>query len=604
MRSSLTNRPSSNQFDSRFCDLDAEKHLLGVALFDQGYANHLADLNIAPFEFSTEGIQKAWHKIENMHANGEEIHTNAVGAKLKLDPGWDFNIAEDITLVSSAIARDCRERLMACYRRRDMRENMRKTESGEMSVPELKSQLERLERAGDAKMSGGYLDNDAGRASRFCDRWSNEILFIPERGIWMTWEGRWKRDIAGGLKRRAVSMASEIMQEVAARPATTKDELRQRATEVAGAVRWGDERTIKPMLALAEAVQKVQCSASEIDADPWLLGTPNAIVDLRTGQAKPHYPEARITLSTLAEYDPKATAPRWECFLEEVFPDAELRRFVWKAAGYSVTGDMGEECFFMLHNSGRNGKSKFIGAIEHALGDYADTAGAGLVVANDRGEDPKREKAAILGIRFLRAPETEGKQKLNIRAIKDITGGDSINAEAKYENPFSFKPTCKIWWACNDRPAVNEIGPAIWERVRMIPFERYFKPEDRDLELESKLKSEASGILNWLIAGAILWQSEGMRVLPAKVKDAVAEYQRDEDTLADFIEEATEQDLDPNSTVAHADLFHRYEDWARDSGVRFPLAKVMLSKQLRKKGWISIPSAQSKTNWRGISLLP
>lgn len=448
-----------------------------------------------------------------------------------------------------------------------------------------------------------YHDNDAGRAARFCDRWQGEILYIPERKAWLTWEGRWKYDNNGGIKRRAIQMANEIISEVAAMAANTKEEVAQKIAMMKRANVWGDNRTICAMLSLAGAREEIQCSVHKLDADPLLLGTPNAIIDLRTGEAFSHTPEKIVTKITRAEYDPNATAPRWLQFLEEVFPDAELHRWVWKAVGYSITGDMGEEVFFVPHNSGRNGKSKFINAISWTLGDYAGTAGTAIVAADGRGGDGKVEKAALVGLRFLRAPEADDRQKMNIRLIKDITGGDPLNARGLYEMPFTFNPTCKLWWPVNDRPSVHEVGPAIWERLYLIPFERYFEPHERDEQLEGKLRAEMSGVLNWLIQGCLLWQREGLKKdVPAKVRAAVNEYRRDEDALADFLEEHTVSDM--HAMTPHADLFKRYETWAEDAGIKFKRTRKQLAKDLRARGWRDMRTGSAKVVWQGVQLLP
>jgi putative DNA primase/helicase len=446
-----------------------------------------------------------------------------------------------------------------------------------------------------------YTDNDAGRAARFCDRWRDEILYVPERSVWFTWEDRWQRDTAGGLKRRAIVLADELLAAVVAQPATSKEELKAKGEAIRTAQRWGNESVIRPMLSLAEAHPGIQARVAELDADPWKLGTPNAVIDLRTGEAFEHHPGDRVTVFTRAPFDPEATAPRWLRFIEEVFPDAEVRRWVWKAAGYSITGDMGEEVFFVPHNTGRNGKSKFVNAIAWTLGDYADTAGQALVACDDRGGDAKREKAAIVGVRFLRAPEAEGRQKLNARLVKDITGGDPLNAEAKFEHPFTFHPTCKLWWPVNERPTIHEIGPAIWERIRLIPFERYFEPHERDPELETKLRAEASGILNWLVQGCLLWLKEGLRDVPAKVRAAVEEYRRDEDSLADFIEENTRSEA--AASIPHTELFRRYESWAVEEGIRCKMSRKALAKQLRAKGWRDDRTGAAKVVWQSVALV-
>ena len=452
---------------------------------------------------------------------------------------------------------------------------------------------------------GDFPDNDAGRAAQFCERWKDEVRYVPERGIWLTWEDRWVQDINGGLDRRAMRLADEQISAAAARPALTQDDLRAKDRAVRTAAKWGNNNVIVPMLKLAAALPVIQCRQSSLDADPFLLGTPNAVIDLRTGIADYHRRDQLVTKVTGAEYDLHAKSPRWDKFLVEVFPDEEVRRYVWKAAGYSATGDMSEEVFFVLHNTGRNGKSKYVNTLAYVLGDYARTAGSGLVVVDDRGGDAKREKADIVGVRFLRAPEAEGRQKLNVRLIKDITGGDPLSAEAKYESAFNFNPVCKLWWAVNEKPTIHEVGPAIWERIRLIPFERYFEPHERDLKLEAKLRAEASGILNWLIEGARLWKEEGLADVPAKVRAAVDEYRAEEDTLADFIEAHIE--AAHGAVLHHSYVFKRYQDWATESGItKSKLSSGGLRNMLAARGWerSATRSGTSRTNWLGVALKP
>jgi hypothetical protein len=95
--------------------------------------------------------------------------------------------------------------------------------------------------------------------------------------------------------------------------------------------------------------------------------------------------------------------------------------------------------------------------------------------------------------------------------LKDITAGDTLRGCRKYEHGFSFKSIAKLWLAGNHKPAIRGTDDGIWRRVRLIPFERQFGPGERDENLRSKLLAELTGILNWLVQGAMLWQKEGLR---------------------------------------------------------------------------------------------
>ena len=93
------------------------------------------------------------------------------------------------------------------------------------------------------------------------------------------------------------------------------------------------------MLALARTMKPIADDGLNWDRDGWLLGTPNGVVDLRTGTGRAARPEDRITMSTAVGYDPAATCPRFEAFFADLFDgDAEVGEFVQRAIGYSLTG--------------------------------------------------------------------------------------------------------------------------------------------------------------------------------------------------------------------------------------------------------------------------
>lgn len=445
-----------------------------------------------------------------------------------------------------------------------------------------------------------YCDNDAGHAERFCARWQEEIAYVPERDLWLTWEGRWKRDGNGGLVRRAIELSREMLLAAASGPCQSEEDIKRRNAAIKSAMRWGNKSVIAPMLDLSKAFLSIQIPVAKIDSDPFLVGAENAVIDLRTGEARPYSREDYITQTLGTHFDPQATCPRWLRFMEEVFPDEEVRRYVWKAAGYSLTGDMREKCYFFLHGCGDNGKSRFLAALENVVGNYGEQAGKGLTVSNQRGDYPLREAAKIVGKRFVLASETEDRERLNVVVIKNITGGDSMDAAGVYERLYTFRPACKIWFAGNHKPSVPDTGPALWARVRLIPFDRVFAQEEKDLDLESKLAAEAPGILNWLVQGCLLWQKEGL-LAPERVVAAVSDYRKEEDTLGDFIEECTAQDL--CGSVAHSSLFKKYQEWATENGMRFQVTKKALAKQLREKGWKDLRTTNSFCNWQGVVLV-
>jgi putative DNA primase/helicase len=244
-----------------------------------------------------------------------------------------------------------------------------------------------------------YTANDAGRARRFVDRHAENIRYVPEREVWLIWQdGRWTPDRTGGMERLAIELSQEMLTDLAKISGTDAGVNETRKAAMREALSCGDRKNIANMLRLAAIDLRVILEESRLDSDPWIVGARNAVIDLRTGTIRKYTKSDTRTLDVDA--NDGATCPRWEQFIDEIFPDRDVARFVQKAAGYSLTGITREQCFFFLQGAGANGKSTFLETLEAVLGRYAERAGKGLIAANLRGDYPLREAAAINGARL------------------------------------------------------------------------------------------------------------------------------------------------------------------------------------------------------------
>jgi putative DNA primase/helicase len=436
---------------------------------------------------------------------------------------------------------------------------------------------------------------DLGRAHRFIERFGDSVRYVPEWDRWLVFEeGRWNMDSGRAAAHR---LAAEICRESYEYALTLSDNS-QRQAGLRNAAAWADYYVVKNMLLSARNDQRVIVRPSELDANPWLVGARNGFVDLKTGERFEHSCEHLVTKFVGADFDPNATCPRWEKFMEEILPDEAVRDFVQKAAGYSLSGHTTEHFFMFLHGRGANGKSTFLEILFLAFGDYAGRAGSRLIYATDRYGTPDDQIAELFGRRLVIASETLEGVRLQEGVLKDITGADTLRGCRKYEHGFSFKSTAKLWLAGNHKPTIRGTDDGIWRRVSLIPFEKQFGPGERDEHLRAKLLGELPGILNWLIQGAILWQKEGLTP-PEIVRAAVADYRSEEDTLSDFLEECTRED--EKSKTPHSDIFKAYRQWTEEMGV-FPVSSKILAKRLRERGWSDMRTAGSKCVWRGIAL--
>jgi len=352
---------------------------------------------------------------------------------------------------------------------------------------------------------------------------------------------------------------------------------------------------IEAILKIASTLPGIDADHVEFDADPWALNFYNGTVNLQTGELRPHRRDDFLTKICPHPFDPSAQCPRWLQFIDEIFcGNRELISWVQWLVGYSFTGSTHRHLFPILHGDGRNGKGAFFRAIRHALGaDYSCVVETEDLMAQNNPR-PSVGIAALRGVRFAYAQETEQGRKLNEALIKTLTGGDVLKARVLYGQLFEFKPTHKLWMATNYRPRVTGTAAGIWDRLRLIPFERRFLDHEQDPHLDAKLEAEVCGILAWAVQGARMDEPP----IPACVRAATDSYRDESDVLAAFIDEVLIRDWQPATTLKREvyEAFRRYTNNHCESMRDF-------NKRLVARGFED-KHTERGTCWTSVSLHP
>jgi putative DNA primase/helicase len=403
------------------------------------------------------------------------------------------------------------------------------------------------------------LDDD-GNALRLADRFVDELRFVVGEG-WYAWDGtRWRHDSDGAAMRAAREIATTMR--AWAVEAARRDDKQAKAI-TAHAKRSGSERGLTAMLKLAQSDLRLVLHPERLDVDPYLLNALNGTIDLRTGELRQHDRADLITRRVASYYDPLAEAPTWIAFLERVLPAIELRAYEQKVAGIAAIGHNRDEQLHVKHGSGANGKTKFVETIRAALGDYAATAGAELLLAGPRHSAGQPELVRLRGARLLVASETDEGRRLNIATVKALTGGDTIAARLLYANEVvEFVPVFSPWLVTNHRPSIPEQSEAIWRRVKLVPFEVTIPRNERDPMLQGKLLAELPGVLAWIVRGARRYLAEGLDP-PDAIEDATESYRDDENAVGRFITERCE--IGPY-TEPPSVLYASWKDWCIQNG--------------------------------------
>lgn len=396
--------------------------------------------------------------------------------------------------------------------------------------------------------SDTFPTTETGDAEFFAACNAESVRYDHRRGRWLFFEGHiWVPQADGELFRRA-------LEAVRARQRAAVGDKERGKWAFGGEARKRQNN----LLALAQNIKPIADAGDSWDLDPWLLGAPNGVVDLRSGTLRPGSADDRITMRVRAPFHADAACPLFDNTVAEIFQhDADLVAYFDRYVGYSLTADCREESLAFCWGGGANGKGTLMNTIGWLLGDYADDLPFSAFELQSRAGIPN-DIAKIVNKRFITASETGETHRLNEARVKALTGRDPITARFLHKEFFTFQPVAKFWLATNHKPEVRDDSEGFWRRLHLIPFEASFVGRE-DKTLKDRLRAEGSGILARAVRGCLAWQHQGLNP-PQVVRDATKAYRADSMPLAQFLDECCV--LEDGAEASFSELFNLYRSWA------------------------------------------
>lgn len=468
---------------------------------------------------------------------------------------------------------------------------------------------------------------DLGNAKRLDARHGINLRWSAARENWLVWLGthwewdehelphRWAQDTVERIAEEVAywdSVIEPLGEQVEDEPLTitSKRKMLKAKRDSAKKHALASQATgrIKAAPTETKALRGRAIAMDDLDTDPWLFNTLSGTLDLRTGACRPHRRDDLITRIAPVVYQPDATCPRWLQFVETVFPDPDIRGFVQRAVGYSLTGDVSEQVWFLLKGEGSNGKSTMVETIRLMMGRYA-IAVPGTVLEQQTHERHETELVDFKGARFAAGAEPRKGKRWDAEKVKRLTGEDRIKARGMREDFFEFDPSHKLWVAVNDAPSTDDTSHGFWRRLLMIPFIVQFRrPEDpddgrplADPSLSAALQQELPGILNWAMAGLSDWLQKSSLRVPKGCVMAAREYRREQDEVVQFIADCCES-FEGGSTSS-AQLFAAYRRWREGQGLpgRGP-SSIQFGKDMTRAGIVQFEGRARVSMRSGIRL--
>lgn len=320
----------------------------------------------------------------------------------------------------------------------------------------------------------------------------------------------------------------------------------------------------------------------------------NGLFDLNNHQLRDHSDKIYSTYQLPIKFDPHFQCLRWKKFLNEIFFDDKAKiTLIQEWFGYTLLPTTKLEKWLILFGKGANGKSTLIKVWQRLLGERNCSS-------INMSQIGKEFYAADLFNKLANfSAEVKAHSAVQDSMIKKITSGERITVEKKYEHPFQFKPYARLIFAMNKLPRIYDDSYAFKRRLRIIRFNKIFRPAERDRSLESKLLKELSGIFNWAVEGLIRLAKNGDFLEPKEYQDQTGKFINQSNQLSLFIKQ--ECLIEPNNEINISKLYKAYLRWVKNSNYKH-YTQIKFSKAIKRCYGLSKIHKSDGDYWEGIAL--
>ncbi|MCV2877595.1 phage/plasmid primase, P4 family [Sedimentimonas flavescens] len=518
-----------------------------------------------------------------------------------------------------------------------------------------------------AQACAAFPLNDYGNGQRFITHFGQDVMWVPRVG-WFTWTGRvWRKDadeievrkysqrISGLIEAEIPWLTLDqrqmdlLAQEDSLRAARRDLDGKANDPDAPDAEASGQIDKIEAKLRSIDGIKKTLASKrrehrsfarssgnkaridatlteggigmavhiDDLDAAPLDVNTESGVlrfsrVDCREDgggivsdvRLVEHDRADRFTKMMPVIYDPDAKAPRFDKFLRQIQPDAEMRAFLQRWLGMSMTSILVQKLAF-FYGSGANGKSVLVDLIARIMGDYSATAKIESLTGKNKrgGSDATPDLVPLIGARMVRASEPEEGERFQEGLIKELTGGEPILVRALHSDFVEVRPQFKLTISGNHKPEIRGTDDGIWRRVMLVPFDVQIPEAERDPNLGRKLfEQERSGILNWLTEGLLAYLEGGLQE-PAAVLNATREFREESDPVGAFLEACCVVSGEPYDTVSARDLGEAFNVWLDDRGEgQWQPRTISLKLKDKSKRWKSPTTGKGFTQRKSSTM--
>lgn len=439
--------------------------------------------------------------------------------------------------------------------------------------------------------------NEQDFSDYIADKFSEGIKYVPAIGFHLADNEIWVQDKEGlsiqQCIKDVVKNACEVLDAIADRAQTEK----QRGTIKALQQRIKRRAFQNNSIEMIKSHPDILLPIKKMDFYCQMIGMENGVFDLDNREIIKNGRDKFVSKTLNAEYDPNASSPVFDAFIERLFPELDERSYVMKALAYALSGEADLHQFFIMVGSGANGKSTLMELMACIFGTYSVALNPNSLIRK-ASEGVNNDIAPLRGARLCLTSETPNGAVLDVALIKRLVGGDTIATRFLYQEYFEFVNKAVIFMLTNFMPVFDGGDLGFKRRVRIIPFDVVIPEEERDAKLLSKMKGEAAGILNRLLDAYDLYREEGLK-MPPKFKDATQHFCDQSDLIKQFFDDELEYNNESFLTVSR--VYDMYKRWATERLYK-PMAQNTFSNMFEMHTKLERERVNQGRVWKGINV--
>lgn len=277
------------------------------------------------------------------------------------------------------------------------------------------------------------------------------------------------------------------------------------------------------------------------------------------------------------DYDPQATAPMFQKFLDRVLPDKDCQAVLSEYMGYIFSKGLKLEKVLLLTGSGANGKSTFFNIATAIFGQ--DNVSSFSLQELTKGQYQRAELQDVI-VNFC----SEISGKMETAVFKQLASGEPVSARHIFGRPFTMTDYAKMVFLCNELPWQIEQTDAFFRRFIIIPFEQTIPEEERDPDLANKIiASERSGVFNWMLGGLKRLLKNKRFTDSEVIRRQIELFRYERDTVAVFLDQ---KNYVPSILKLErlADIYDSYTVFCMGNRLR-SVSRIAFSRKLQSYGY-------------------